>query len=266
MYDYQGRLMNARVNAFYVPGLLSTLSITASMFLDIAIVGQMLGPVAMGAVNLALPLTMVFNMVYMLLGTGGEVLVSAAKGAGNKAEANKLFSLAIFTIMAISMVIMLVGLGAENRFAAILSRGDGDMQPLLTQYIHMMFIAAPLLIGVTSMSYFVKVDALPKLAAGIMVFYQCRERYLQSCFPGTFTTRNRRGRLWDNNRLCRRIFTLGPVFVFSQKTHACVCVPVGQRFSAFGQYYCNGPSFLFGARARRSYCFLHQCGYFGCCG
>ena len=58
MYDYKGRLMNARVNAFYFPGLLSALSITASMFLDIAIVGQMLGSVAMGAVNLALPLTM----------------------------------------------------------------------------------------------------------------------------------------------------------------------------------------------------------------
>ena len=170
MYEYQGRLMNARVNAFYFPGLIATLSITASMFLDIAIVGQMLGPVAMGAVNLALPLTMVFNMVYMLFGTGGEVLVSAAKGAGNKAEANKLFSLTIFTIIAIGIVFMLVGLGAGNRFAAALSRGDGDMEPLLAQYIHIMFIAAPLLIGVTSMTYFVKVDALPKLAAGIMVF------------------------------------------------------------------------------------------------
>ena len=72
MYEYKGRLMNARVNAFYIPGLISTLSITASMFLDVAIVGQMLGPVAMGAASLSLPLTMVFNMVYMLFGTGGE--------------------------------------------------------------------------------------------------------------------------------------------------------------------------------------------------
>ncbi len=56
MYEYKGRLMNARVNAYYFPGLIATLSITASMFLDIAVVGQMLGPVAMGAVNLALPL------------------------------------------------------------------------------------------------------------------------------------------------------------------------------------------------------------------
>lgn len=170
MYEYKGRLMNARVNAFYIPGLLSTLSITASMFLDIAIVGQMLGPVAMGAVNLALPLTMVFNMVYMLLGIGGEVLVSAAKGAGNKLEADKLFSLTIFTILVVSFVFMLVGLSAKDQFTVFLSRGDSDMKPLLAQYIRIMFFTAPLLIGVTSMSYFVKVDALPKLAAGIMVF------------------------------------------------------------------------------------------------
>lgn len=56
MYEYKGRLINKRVNAFYFPGLLATVSITASMFLDIAIVGQMLGPVAMGVVNLALSL------------------------------------------------------------------------------------------------------------------------------------------------------------------------------------------------------------------
>jgi Na+-driven multidrug efflux pump len=170
MYEYKGRLMNGRVNAFYFPGLIAALSITASMFLDIAVVGQMLGPVAMGAVNLALPLTMVFNMVYMLLGIGGEVLVSAAKGAGNKAEANKLFSVAMLTIIAISIVLMLVGLSAGKQVAVALSRGDGDMELLVAQYIHVMFIAAPLMIGVTSMTYFVKVDALPKLAAGVMVF------------------------------------------------------------------------------------------------
>ena len=169
MYDYKGRLMNSRVNAFYFPGLLSTLSITASTFLDIAIVGQMLGPVAMGAVNLALPLTMAFNMVYMLLGIGGEVLVSAAKGAGNKEEANKLFSLSMVTIVAVSIVIMLAGLGTRELIALTLSGGDGDMRPLVARYIGIMFLAAPIMISITSMTYFVKVDALPKLAAGIMV-------------------------------------------------------------------------------------------------
>ncbi|MDU2064833.1 MAG: MATE family efflux transporter [Sporomusaceae bacterium] len=170
MFEYKGRLMNDRVNVFYFPGLLSALSITASMFLDIAIVGQMLGPIAMGAVSLALPLTMVFNMVYMLLGIGGEVLVSAAKGAGNKTEANKLFSLTMFTIITVSILFTLIGLGASDRVATVLSGGESEMKPLLAQYIHIIFITAPLMIGVTSMTYFVKVDALPKLAAGIMVF------------------------------------------------------------------------------------------------
>ncbi len=170
MYAYKGRLMNARVNAFYFPGLLSALSITASMFLDIAIVGQMLGAVAMGAINLALPLTMVFNMVYMMLGIGGEVVVSAAKGAGDKTEANKLFSLSMFTIIAVSIVIMIVGLSAREGIALTLSGGDRDMGILVLRYIGIMFLAAPLIIGITSMTYFVKVDALPKLAAGVMVF------------------------------------------------------------------------------------------------
>lgn len=72
MCDYNGRLINNRVNAFFFPGLITTLSITGSMFLDIAIVGQMLGTDAMGAVSLSLPITMFFSMIYMLLGTGGD--------------------------------------------------------------------------------------------------------------------------------------------------------------------------------------------------
>ena len=72
MYEYNGKLINKRVWAFFTPALISTFSITASMFLDVVIVGRMLGPTAMSAVNLALPLTMVFTMVHMLFGTGGE--------------------------------------------------------------------------------------------------------------------------------------------------------------------------------------------------
>jgi Na+-driven multidrug efflux pump len=168
MYEYQGRLMNERVTAFYVPGLIATFSVTAGMFLDIVIVGQMLGSMAMGAVNLALPVTMVFNMVYMLFGTGGEILVSAAKGAGKKKEADQLFTLTMGTIFVIGLVMMIVGLAKTSELAAILSGGEPALVQLVISYLHIIFLGAPLLVCVTGMGYFVKVDALPKLSSFIM--------------------------------------------------------------------------------------------------
>ncbi|MEG1603587.1 MAG: MATE family efflux transporter, partial [Cloacibacillus sp.] len=93
MYEYNGDLINRRVWAFFIPGLIATISITLSMFLDILLVGRMVGPMEMGAVQMAMPVTMLFNMIYMLLGTGGEVLVASAKGERDPARANTIFTL-----------------------------------------------------------------------------------------------------------------------------------------------------------------------------
>ena len=61
MYEYTGDLINRRVKAFFIPGFVATLTVTLSMFLDILLVGRMVGSMAMGAVNMAMPVTMFFN-------------------------------------------------------------------------------------------------------------------------------------------------------------------------------------------------------------
>lgn len=169
LYDYNGRLINGRVWAFFTPAFISTLSITASMFLDVVIVGRMLGPTAMGAVNLALPLTMVFTMVHMLFGTGGEVIVAAAKGAQDNDTADKIFTLSMLIIVSVGLLLMVGGLAARDGIAESLSRGNKEMEPIVAQYIHYMFICAPIMIGVTGMTYFIKTDALPKFAACVAI-------------------------------------------------------------------------------------------------
>ena len=169
MYDYNGRLINGRIWAFFTPALIATFSITVSMFLDVVIVGRMLGPTAMGAVNLALPLTMIFTMVHMLFGTGGEVLVAASKGARENAAADGIFTLSMLIIITVSLIIMAVGLISKDCTARLLARGNTEMEPLIAQYVHYMFICAPLMVGITGMTYFIKADALPKFSACVAI-------------------------------------------------------------------------------------------------
>lgn len=169
LYEYDGRLINGRVWAFFTPALISTFSVTASMFLDVVIVGRFLGPTAMGAVNLALPLTMIFTMVHMLFGTGGEVIVAAAKGARDSDTADKIFTLSMLVIVVVGLLLMAGGLSARESIAVSLSRGNKEMEPLVEEYIHYMFICAPLMTGVMGMTYFIKTDAQPKFAACVSI-------------------------------------------------------------------------------------------------
>jgi Na+-driven multidrug efflux pump len=165
LYEYNGKLINRRVRAFFIPGFIVTLAVTFSMFLDIFLVGRMVGPTEMAAVQMALPITMIFNMVYMLFGTGGEVLVAAAKGAQNGKEADKLFTVTMIFVVVFSIVLALVGAYFAPQIAASLAKKSPAIAPLLERYVRLIFIGAPFLICIMSCSSFVKADALPNLSA-----------------------------------------------------------------------------------------------------
>ena len=167
VYDYNGSLIKRRVRAFFIPGFIVTLAVTLSMFLDILLVGRMVGTAEMGAVQMALPVTMFFNMIYMLFGTGGELLVASAKGAQNGREADKVFSLTMGFVVLLSLAVAVLGASFSGSIADVLDKGSAAMTPLIAKYIRILFLGAPLMICVMSCSSFVKADALPNLSAGI---------------------------------------------------------------------------------------------------
>ena len=169
MYEYNGALINRRVWKFFIPGFFATISVTLSMFLDILLVGRMVGPMEMGAVQMALPLTMCFNMIYMLLGTGGEVLVAAAKGAHDTKRANAMFTLSLAAIAITGAVLMLLGNIFTSQIAGALAKGSAEMTPLVARYIRVLFFGCPVLIFVMGSTPFVKADAMPGLASMIAV-------------------------------------------------------------------------------------------------
>ena len=83
----------------------------------------------MGAVNLALPITMIFTMVHMLFGTGGEILVAAAKGARDNEKADRIFSLSMLIMISIALLLSAGGILSKNFIALMLSRGNSEWDP-----------------------------------------------------------------------------------------------------------------------------------------
>lgn len=74
MLERKGIIINQQFMKFFFPTILMTMALSLSTVIDGIIVGNILGPDALAAVNLVLPITLLFNSVYVLIGVGGSIV------------------------------------------------------------------------------------------------------------------------------------------------------------------------------------------------
>ena len=77
---------------------------------DGMIVGNILGPDALAAVNLVLPVTLLFNTVYVLFGVGGSTLFSVALGERDHERARQLFTVSVGAMVVTAVMVLFIGL------------------------------------------------------------------------------------------------------------------------------------------------------------
>lgn len=112
-----------------VPGAISMIASSLWGLFDGIFVGQLLGPTAFAALNLAFPFVMINFSLADLVGVGSSVLISIALGRQEEEEANNLFTCACILVVLAGgvMGILLYAiapwlmqlLGAEGELAAI---------------------------------------------------------------------------------------------------------------------------------------------------
>lgn len=93
---------------YLVPSLLSTIVASIYIITDTIMVGRGIGANALIALNLLLPMFSAFFSIGYLLGVGGSVLMSVAKGNNEKDLARTYFSTAIFVALVIGIILTIV--------------------------------------------------------------------------------------------------------------------------------------------------------------
>ncbi len=68
MFERKSYIVSQQFMKFFMPTVLMTMALSMSVVIDGMIVGNILGPDALAAVNLVLPVTLIFNS----LGTVGK--------------------------------------------------------------------------------------------------------------------------------------------------------------------------------------------------
>lgn len=77
--DRKSYIVSQQFIRFFIPTIFMTMALSMSIVIDGMIVGNILGPEALAAVNLVLPVTLIFNSLYVLFGVGGSALMESGR-------------------------------------------------------------------------------------------------------------------------------------------------------------------------------------------
>lgn len=149
----------------------SVLTVAATQVASIAdasIVGNLIGPEALAAVNLSKPLLQAFYAVSCFYVSSGTLLAGIAIGKGDKEKANKLFTFSLITSLVLGVLFIVGCMTAFDSLSQLLCTSD-TLRPLTNDFLFITILSAiPQLLMYTFHQY-VTVDGSPKLISRAVI-------------------------------------------------------------------------------------------------
>jgi putative MATE family efflux protein len=111
---------------FVLPSVVMMVFTSIYGVVDGLFVSNFVGKTPFAAINLIMPVLMIFGALGFMMGTGGSAIVAKTLGEGKKELAQEYFSLLIYVTMGSGLIITLVGLVGIAPLAAALG-AEGEM-------------------------------------------------------------------------------------------------------------------------------------------
>lgn len=169
MLQRSGYLIQQRFNRYFFPTILMSVALSLSMVLDGIIVGHLLDAQAFATVNLGLPLMQFYAALFVLFGMGGSILAAACLGQQQQEKAGAVLTLSTLSLLVVGLVCMVFGLVFIDEISTLSSGNDPALAARFRQFVEPLIIAAPLILLVPGLSYFVRTDAQPTLASAVLI-------------------------------------------------------------------------------------------------
>lgn len=164
----KGTLLRQKFNEY----LISTLAMSASLYLaaivDNIMVGNILGGNALAAVNLTSPVVFIKNIVFSIFIYGGNTLAAMYKGKRDNENADKAFTFSLLFGVIASTVLMTAGILTAQPTAALFSQGGQFCEDVLA-YLIPLWVSGPLVVINSGTAAYVRTDGLKKLAVALPV-------------------------------------------------------------------------------------------------
>ena len=124
-----------------VTGMIAILSVNINVFVDGILVGRRIGPDALAAINLSLPVYWALCVVGSFLAAGSEIPAARAIGFGDAKRRDDLFNTGLNASILVSLLITALGLAFRGPLAAFLC-ADGSIRGYVMQYVVITMIGA----------------------------------------------------------------------------------------------------------------------------
>ncbi len=127
---------------FTIPSMAMVIFSSVYFIADGFFVSNYVGKSAFAAVNLIMPYLMIITSVGFMLGSGGSAAISTLRGRGEQREADRTFSLVIYTTIVLSLIISIFAVGFLKEVCVLLG-AQGELLENCITYGQIVIVSLP---------------------------------------------------------------------------------------------------------------------------
>ncbi len=118
-------LVNRAFRSYLAATVMSTMAVSFGTMLGSIVVGNVMGPTALGAVNVMMPIIQLLAALNALINIGGATVMAVNVGRGRTDEVRGIFTKSMSISLAVSVAIAVVGVLFIDEQNADRSAGSG---------------------------------------------------------------------------------------------------------------------------------------------
>lgn len=231
-----------RLLRFTLPSVLMMIFTSVYIIVDGFFVSNFVGKTPFAAVNFIMPFLIMLGALGFMFGTGGSALIAITLGEGDKARAQRLFSLFVYVTAVCGVALAVLGIALLRPIAAWLG-AEGDLLEQCVLYGRIILIALPAyMLQYEFQSFFVAAEK-PQLGLAFTVASGLTNIVLDMLFVGVW-----RGGLAGAaaaSVISQAVGGLGPVVYFARPNSSLMRLTSAQLdMRALGKACVNGSSEL----------------------
>lgn len=170
---------------FTVPPIIMMIFTSVYGVVDGVFVSNYTGKTAFAAINLIMPVLMLFGALGFMIGTGGSALVSKTLGEGDTKKANSLFSMLVYVTIILGIVLTVIGFLVLKPIAGLLG-AEGEILDQSVVYGKILLVTtAPFMLQNAFQSFLVAAEK-PNLGLAVTVIAGVLNIVLDALFVAVF--------------------------------------------------------------------------------
>ena len=169
MNKRNGYLISKALHTFMWASILSSVAQLLSTLVDAIVVSNFIGPDAISAVNVSVPVLSMVGCFAILPGIGGSIVAAKAMGLRNQDEANRVFSISLKATLIFGLFVSIAGYFLAPFLVGLICPMGSRIYPLAATYLQIILIGMVFMLGAFTLQTFVKTDGNPKLVMGAVV-------------------------------------------------------------------------------------------------